>query len=292
MSWEARTDCRSQYYTRSRRVGGRIVREYVGIGPVAELAATMDEAERADRAAKRAALIEERTAIAAARAASGQLGREARALVHEAMTAAGFHFHGRSSWRRCRMSKDTPNEIDPDADPLRPPGAGPEPEGPTTEELWAFLHGKPPPPRRTGPGLARQAETAWATLIAGPDSAVREAVDVKLSEFRAALGADGSPLEQMLCEQAGVAWLESMYFSTRAADSLGEESTDAHRDFLARNADRAARKLAFLTKQLIAVRRLLQPRAGSNRPAGAGAVKPPGGGRKRRHNPGPARSGG
>ena len=37
------------YYTRSRKVGGRVVREYVGTGPLAGIAALMDEEDRLRR---------------------------------------------------------------------------------------------------------------------------------------------------------------------------------------------------------------------------------------------------
>jgi len=35
-----------RYYTRSRKVDGWVIREYVGSGPIAEMAAQRDEAER------------------------------------------------------------------------------------------------------------------------------------------------------------------------------------------------------------------------------------------------------
>jgi hypothetical protein len=46
---------RGRYYTQSRTVNGRVVREYVGAGPVAEAAAELDAIERDQRARQRAA---------------------------------------------------------------------------------------------------------------------------------------------------------------------------------------------------------------------------------------------
>jgi hypothetical protein len=101
MGWEGRTRG-GLYYTRSRRVGGRIVREYVGTGEAAEVVAQLDALER-DRRWREALLWqEERACYAAADAALGTLGRVCDELLEQELMAAGYHRHNRGEWRRRR----------------------------------------------------------------------------------------------------------------------------------------------------------------------------------------------
>jgi hypothetical protein len=101
MGWETRNG-RGRYYTRSRKVAGRVVREYLGCGRLAHEAAARDQRQREEHAALRAAWDRERQRRDVAEqlviAYCAHIERAAR----EALTAAGFHLHARGEWRRAR----------------------------------------------------------------------------------------------------------------------------------------------------------------------------------------------
>ena len=103
MAWE--TKGTSRYYTRSRRVGRRVVREYLGMGPEAHLAAALDDRRRREREAARAARRRQRSRWEAAARPLNDLAGLAELFVRAALFAAGFHRHQRS-WRRRRHGRD------------------------------------------------------------------------------------------------------------------------------------------------------------------------------------------
>lgn len=272
MSWEHRGG-RGRFYTRSHRENGKVVRVYVGSGPVAEIVAIRDEADRAARAARYAAFAEERQSVATARAATVAMDRAVTFKLDEGMLAAGYTLHARSTWRKTRMS----TTVQPDPDEMSDVIMDCElnDDGPSTEELWAFLKGrKPSPPAAHTEGLARRAEDAWTVLIAGPDLATGSPLDRQIQEFRAGLGTATSPLEQLLIDQLVVCWLESWYFSIRAAETAGEDLTPTHREFQLRGIDRAQRRVAFLTRQLLDIRRILKHQHLATGPAPCSAASP------------------
>lgn len=99
MGWESRGGG-GRYYTRSRRVAGRVEREYVGTGPGAELVAIQDELARRDRKADQEKW---KTIVGQLDLATRELARYAREtdrLVRAALLAAGYHQHARGNWRR------------------------------------------------------------------------------------------------------------------------------------------------------------------------------------------------
>ena len=99
MGWEPRPG--GVYYYRSKRVGGRPVREYVGTGPLAELAALLDARERDEREAAAADWRAERERLKALYEPVTELCALTEALAAAALLLSGCHQHKRE-WRRRR----------------------------------------------------------------------------------------------------------------------------------------------------------------------------------------------
>jgi hypothetical protein len=97
MGWD-----KGRYYTRSRKVNGRVVREYLGRGAAAEAAAQDDAERRALRAEGAVAWKAGKAALRACQADIDALCAGADLLARAALLAAGFHQHKRQ-WRRKRV---------------------------------------------------------------------------------------------------------------------------------------------------------------------------------------------
>ena len=90
------------YYYRSVRVNGQPRREYVGAGPVAELAAQFDALDRAQREAAREAQRAIEDELDEIDGPLIELDTLADALVRAALLAAGYRRHHRGEWRMSR----------------------------------------------------------------------------------------------------------------------------------------------------------------------------------------------
>ncbi len=91
------------YYYRSRRQGGRVVKEYVGAGKVAEVLARGDELLRHERAQEH---DRERTKLADLEdliAPVKELEEAAEVLTRAHLIAAGCHRY-KGEWRRARSA--------------------------------------------------------------------------------------------------------------------------------------------------------------------------------------------
>ena len=107
MSWEQRTRG-NRYYTRSKKIDGRVVREYLGCGPAAEQAAAEDAARRAAQEATRAQqqelrLVERQVATLCALV-------DAQITAH--LSTNGYHRHHRGEWRKLRKGHDDRKDED------------------------------------------------------------------------------------------------------------------------------------------------------------------------------------
>ena len=101
MGWE-----RGRYYTRSKRVKGRVVREYIGMGHLAALVSQMDALERQKRQVERDAQRAERAEVEALDAPLDELNDLADLLARAALVAAGYRQHNRGEWRKQRVRRE------------------------------------------------------------------------------------------------------------------------------------------------------------------------------------------
>src|SRR5215831_17573518 len=97
MAWE-----KGRYYTRSRRRNGRVVREYIGTGSVAVLAAQLDAVERVKRAQERKARRARQAALEALDAPLRELDDRLNIVTEAVFLAAGYRRHHRGEWRKQR----------------------------------------------------------------------------------------------------------------------------------------------------------------------------------------------
>jgi len=109
MAWEKR-DRGGLYYTRSRKVNGKVLREYVGGGALGEIAALKDKYERRRREEDAAFFKEEREQLEALSAPIDELCEAAETIARAVLLAAGFRRHNRSEWRRQRDQRTSREE--------------------------------------------------------------------------------------------------------------------------------------------------------------------------------------
>lgn len=256
MAWETR-ERGSRYYRRSIRIGGQVRSEYLGCGPIAELAAEADQARREQRE-QEAALVREEAARAEALALPLLAFCEAVAqAATEALTAAGYHRPKRGAWRK-RMAQT-------DAVPAMP-----------KEELFQLL-------KRAQDGdegalsqvrtvadqcpkiwerLGNMADLARGKLIdnAASNPLHREALERKTNEIRLALaGPNPCLLEMALAERAALCWLQSYFEDYQDAALREQGATVARLEAQEKRAERAQKRYLSAVKALAQVRRLKIP---------------------------------
>lgn len=100
MGWEQRGN--ASYYYSAERVNGLVVKQYMGTGAVAEIAAQLDALKRAEREDAAETTRRERNALAKLDAALAPLNELADTLTLAALVATGHHRPKRGRWRKRR----------------------------------------------------------------------------------------------------------------------------------------------------------------------------------------------
>jgi len=103
MGWESR-ERGGRYYTRSRKIDGRVVREYMGGGLIGELAARFDEAEREKRKGEVARARLERARIEDLVTPVMELCEVAEVLYRATLVDGGYRRY-QGKWRRKREQR-------------------------------------------------------------------------------------------------------------------------------------------------------------------------------------------
>jgi hypothetical protein len=97
MGWDVRG--KRRYYYKSKRIGDRVKRVYLGAGESAQKAATEDAAKKAKRAEDETALATFKATLAGVDNLTLDAHDGVGLLTDAALLAAGFHKH-RAQWRR------------------------------------------------------------------------------------------------------------------------------------------------------------------------------------------------
>ena len=99
MSWEKRNGT-GAYYTRSRRVNGRLVREYIGQGILGEIAYQQDLILRSESTVVRESLELQKVEHATLLSDIDTFSDFAECIASGFLVVSGFHKHHRGEWRR------------------------------------------------------------------------------------------------------------------------------------------------------------------------------------------------
>ena len=104
MAWENRKNGR--FYYAATRQDGRVVKKYMGRGPVAELAALQIEAARAKRDAEADALRAEEQRLSRPEQLLEALDRDCTLMMAASLMAAGYNRQNYGPWRRQRRERN------------------------------------------------------------------------------------------------------------------------------------------------------------------------------------------
>jgi hypothetical protein len=270
MAWKSRGN--TAYWYQSQRKDGRVRSEYLGRGPLAELVATLREAERCLREAE--SLRDRELADRILRddwSAAAWFGLVSR-IVGWLLEGAGYHRVGRGPWRKRRKPMRanaaaltskvpplTPEEIDNCEDVYHRAAKGDESALPALRRLFDAC-----PDSWIGIARADLAELAEETLVnsfAGKNLVAREGLSRRLAKMREELaGPKPTAVERLLVERVIYTWADLYRLELEHSRRVEELPPKAAAEWERRRNAANSRHLAAL-RSLAAVRRLGVPRA-------------------------------
>jgi hypothetical protein len=104
MAWETRGRGRRCYYYRAKKVGGRVIKEYIGGGELGEAIAALDllesHARREQRQQQQACLEVWQRHLQAVHAPVRDFSAAVDETLSTVLSAAGYHRHARGEWRK------------------------------------------------------------------------------------------------------------------------------------------------------------------------------------------------
>jgi tetratricopeptide (TPR) repeat protein len=284
MGWEKRERGRQLYYTRSRRVGDRVIREYLGTGVLAQLAAKTDALDRLRRREEAKAWRAECEGLEATDKALGELYEAVEILTRATLLSASYHQH-KGEWRRKRsVDKETPKREEQGvvvpAGKASTPTKGEEVTRSRSElsnELRSLLaqanerdeeaprlirralEETPDSAQILSNIVAKKAERIFVKKLCGDDLLLKEALSLQLETMREEVaGPDPSPLERLLAERVIACWLQLQHAEAAYAANLGKPTT-AQSEYHQRRLDRVQRRFLAAIRTLAQVRKLLKP---------------------------------
>jgi hypothetical protein len=238
-----------------------VVRQYLGRGEEARLAAALVQERQRQRQVDRQARQADQQVWEAACEPLADLIARTDLLLRAVLLANGYHQHHHGEWRR---------RMDATVETASPKAPAPlalqeivkraqEGDLSVLPDLRRALDANPQFCEDCG-NLATQAENSWLRLLAGKDLLVWEAVGRKLEELRTELcGSAPSPLEKLLVDRVVACWLQTTHADLIFAQARGvHASPGALREVMKRQESSQKRYLAAM-KQLALVRKLLRP---------------------------------
>lgn len=197
MGWEERNG--KLYYFRKKRIGGRVVSEYIGGGEAGRLAESEDRRAREEEREAKERRRAERDQLKEIDSAIGEFSGEVKQFVSQVLEMSGYHRH-KGQWRKSRMS----TAIEPRAN-------------------HEFV--KPVFQQAT---MARMIKA----VVREEDEETPKYIKKQINDMRNALGSKAAtPLEALLIEQITVLWLRSQIAMSLFAAHLGNDNVSAMKFF-------------------------------------------------------------